>query len=184
MTAADAVCRARSTSDRADKALRPETPRALRASETPVELSSLMQPADANFMGVIHGGVILKLIDETAGTCAYRFARTRVVTASIDRTSFHYPVQIGNLVVCKATVNWAGHSSMEIGVRIEAEDLATGTWLHTNSAYMVFVALGDDGRPTAVPRLVVESAAERRRWAAAEARRRVRLEERENQPRD
>lgn len=151
---------------------------AIRVSDTPVELSSLMQPADANFMGVIHGGVILKLIDEAAGTCAYRFARKRVVTASIDRTSFHYPVQIGNLVVCKATVNWAGRSSMEIGLRVEAEDLATGAWLHTNSAYMVFVALGDDGRPTPVPQLLVETAVERRRWEAAEGRRRVRLDER------
>jgi len=159
-------------------------PSAIRASETPIELSSLMQPADANFMGVIHGGVILKLIDEAAGTCAYRFARSRVVTAAIDRTSFHYPVQIGNLVVCKATVNWAGRSSMEIGVRVEAEDLDTGAWLHTNSAYMVFVALGDDGRPAAVPRLLVETEIERRRWAAAEERRRVRLDERSRESGD
>ena len=157
---------------------------AIRATDTPVELSALMQPADANFMGVIHGGVILKAIDEAAGTCAYRFARRRVVTASIDRTSFHYPVQIGNLVVFKATVNWAGRSSMEIGVRVEAEDLDTGTWLHTNSAYLVYVALGDDGRPTAVPQLLVETEIERRRWAAAEERRRVRLDEREREPRE
>ena len=107
-----------------------------------------------------------------------------MVTAAIDRTSFHYPVQIGNLVVCKATVNWAGRSSMEIGVRVEAEDLDTGAWLHTNSAYMVFVALGGDGRPTAVPRLLVESEAERQRWAAAEERRRVRLDERSRELRD
>ena len=126
---------------------------AIRAADTPVELSALMQPADANFMGVIHGGIILKAIDEAAGTCAYRFARKRVVTASIDRTSFHYPVQIGK-----------------------------GTWLHTNSAYLVYVALGDDGRPTAVPQLLVETEIERRRWAAAEERRRVRLEEREREP--
>ena len=99
---------------------------AISAADTAVELSALMQPADANFMGVIHGGVILKAIDEAAGTCAYRFARSRVVTASIDRTSFHYPVQIGNLVVFKATVNWAGRTSMEIGVRVEAEDLDSG----------------------------------------------------------
>jgi len=137
-----------------------------------------MQPADANFFGVIHGGVILKLIDETAGTCAYRFARRRVVTAAIDRMSFHYPVQIGNLVVCRATVNWAGRTSVEIGVRVEAEDLDSGEWLHTNSAYLVFVALDDERRPAPVPRLLVETDAERRRWAAAEERRRVRLDER------
>jgi acyl-CoA hydrolase len=159
-------------------------PEPIRAADTALELSALMQPADANFMGVIHGGVILKLIDEAAGTCAYRFARTRVVTASIDRTSFHHPVQIGNLVVLKACVNWAGRTSMEIGVRVEAEDLDTGTWLHTNSAYLVFVALDDGRHPTPVPKLVVETDVERRRWAAAEERRSVRLAEREREPRD
>jgi acyl-CoA hydrolase len=137
-----------------------------------------MQPADANFFGVIHGGVILKLIDEAGGTCAYRFARRRVVTAAIDRMSFHYPVQIGNLVVCRATVNWAGRTSIEVGVRVEAEDLDTGARLHTNSAYLVFVAVDDQRRPAPVPRLLVETDAERQRWAAAEERRRVRLDER------
>ena len=159
-------------------------PEPIRGSDTSVELSALMQPADANFMGVIHGGHMLKLIDEAAGTCAYRFARRRVVTASIDRTSFHYPVQIGNLVVLRATVNWAGRTSIEVGVRVEAEDLNTGHWLHTNSAYLVFVALDDDGHPTQVPELLVETDTERRRWAAAEERRRVRLAEREREPKD
>ena len=154
-------------------------PQPIRAADTVVELSALMQPADANFMGVIHGGHILKLIDEAGGTCAFRFARTRVVTASIDRTSFHHPVQIGNLVVFRATVNWAGRTSMEVGVRVEAEDLETGDWLHTNSAYLVFVALDDEGHPTTVPELLVETDDERRRWAAADERRRVRLAERE-----
>jgi len=154
------------------------------ASDTGVELSALMQPADANFMGVIHGGHILKLIDEAAGTCAFRFARTRVVTAAIDRMSFHHPVQIGNLVVFKATVNWAGRTSMEVGVRVEAEDLETGIWLHTNSAYLVFVAVDDQGHPTPVPELLVETDDERRRWAAADERRRVRLAEREREPKD
>jgi acyl-CoA hydrolase len=143
-----------------------------------------MQPADANFFGVIHGGVILKLIDEAAGTCAYRFARRRVVTAAIDRMSFHYPVQIGNLVICRATVNWAGRTSIEIGVRVEAEDLGTGARLHTNSAYLVFVALDDERRPAPVPRLILETDAERRRWAAAEERRRARLDERAREASD
>ena len=159
-------------------------PESVRPAETAVELSALMQPADANFMGVIHGGHVLKLIDEAAGTCAYRFARTRVVTASIDRTSFHHPVQIGNLVVLKATVNWAGRTSVEVGVRVEAEDLETGLWLHTNSAYLVFVALDDEGHPTPVPELLPETDDDRRRWAAADERRRVRLAEREREPRD
>jgi acyl-CoA hydrolase len=137
-----------------------------------------MQPEDANFMGVIHGGVILKLIDEAGGACAYRFARRRVVTASIDRTSFHFPVQIGNLITLKASVNWSGRTSMEIGVRVEAEDLDTGAVTHTNSAYLVFVALDEHGQPAAVPELVVKTEDGRRRWAAAEQRRAVRLAER------
>jgi acyl-CoA hydrolase len=161
---------------RAAQTPRPPRDGGTRASATPVELSSLMLPADANFMGVIHGGIILKLIDEAAGTCAYRFARTRVVTASIDRTSFPYPVQIGNLVVFKASVNWAGHSSMEIGVRVEAEDLNTGTWLHTNSAYLVYVALGDDGRPTPCRRSSSRPRSSGVAGRPPNERRRVRLE--------
>jgi acyl-CoA hydrolase len=156
----------------------------VRGSATAVELSSLMLPAYANFMGNIHGGIILKLIDEAAGCCAYRFARTRVVTAAIDRTSFRVPVEMGSLVVFKASVNWAGHTSMEIGVRVEAEDLNTGVSVHTNSAYLVYVALGDDGRPTQVPALALDDEVARRRWAAAERRRRVRLSELESDPRD
>jgi acyl-CoA hydrolase len=147
-------------------------------ADTRIALSALMQPEDANFMGVIHGGVILKLIDEAAGACAYRFARRRVVTASIDRTSFHFPVQIGSLVTFKASVNWAGRTSMEIGVRVEAEDLDTGVITHTNSAYLVFVAIDENGRPTTVPALRADSDDDRRRAAAAESRRAVRLAER------
>jgi acyl-CoA hydrolase len=130
-------------------------------------------------MGVIHGGIVMKLIDETGGTCAYRFCRTRVVTAAIDRIDFHYPVHIGNLVALKGTVNHAGRTSMEVGVRVEAEDLDSGRVTHTNSAYLVLVALDEDGRPTPVPRLVPETDEERRRWAEAEARRDARQRLRE-----
>jgi acyl-CoA hydrolase len=154
------------------------SPHGDRIIDTRLALSALMQPEDANFMGVIHGGVILKLIDEAGGACAYRFARRRVVTASIDRTSFHFPVQIGNLITLKASVNWSGRTSMEIGVRVEAEDLDTGAVTHTNSAYLVFVALDENGQPAAVPELVVKTEDGRRRWAAAEQRRAVRLAER------
>ena len=154
----------------------------IRAADTHLSLSALMQPADANFMGVIHGGAILKLIDEAAGTCAYRFARRRVVTAVIDRTSFRHPVHIGNLVTFKAGVNWAGRTSMEIGVRVEAEDLDSGTITHTNSAYLVYVAVDDRGRPTPIPRLLVETDEEERRWAAAQRRQQARLAERQDRP--
>ena len=97
-----------------------------RGSETSLVLTHLMQPADANYMGNIHGGIIMKLIDEAAGACAFRFCRTNIVTAAIDRIDFHHPVQVGNLVRFMANVNFAGSTSVEVGVRVEAEDLMTG----------------------------------------------------------
>ena len=148
-------------------------------SQTSVVLSSLMNPADANFMGNIHGGVIMKLIDEAAGTCAFQFCRTRVVTAAIDRIDFHYPVQIGNLITLKANLNYSGTSSVEVGVRVEAEDLRTGVITHCASAYVVFVALGDDGRPIPVPALVPQTDEQKRWFRDAEARRAKRLAERQ-----
>ena len=141
------------------------------AGETHVFLAQLMHPADASFQGNIHGGLIMRLIDEAAGTAAYRFCRRRVVTAHIDSIDFHHPVHVGDVVMLKASVNYAGHTSMEIGVRVEAENLATGEVLHTNSAYLVFVALDQDGRPTPVPELLPETEDERRRYAEAERRR-------------
>jgi acyl-CoA hydrolase len=150
-----------------------------RGSETSLVLTHLMQPADANFMGNIHGGTIMKLIDDAAGACAYRFSRTRVVTAAIDRIDFHYPVQIGNLVRFMANVNYAGRTSVEVGVRVEAEDLASGSVTHTNSAYLVFVALNDGGRPISVPKLDLQTEQQRVWFANAEERRRKRLALRE-----
>jgi acyl-CoA hydrolase len=138
-----------------------------------------MQPADANFMGNIHGGVIMKLIDEAGGTCAYQFCRTPVVTAAIDRIDFHYPVQVGNLVTFKANLNLAGRTSVEVGVRVEAEDLDTGVITHTNSAYLVFVAVGDDRQPIEVPTLEPKTEQQRRWLAEAQERRRLRLALRE-----
>lgn len=150
-----------------------------RGSETSLVLTHLMQPADANFMGNIHGGIMMKLIDEAAGACAYRFCRTKVVTAAIDRIDFHHPVLVGNLVRLRANVNFAGKTSLEVGVRVEAEDLTTGMVAHTNSAYLVFVALSDSGKPIQVPPLVPETD-EQRQWSAeAQERRRKRLAERE-----
>jgi acyl-CoA hydrolase len=153
-----------------------------RASRTSVVLSQLMQPADANFMGNIHGGVIMKLIDEAAGTCAYQFCRTPVVTAAIDRIDFHYPVLVGSLVVLKAAINYAGATSLEVGVRVEAEELNTGVITHTNSAYLVFVALDENRKPIKVPAFVPATGDQRRRHAEAAERRRLRLTARE--PRD
>ena len=150
-----------------------------RGSETSLVLTHLMQPADANFMGNIHGGIMMKLIDEAAGACAFRFCRTRVVTAAIDRIDFHHPVRVGNLVCFMANVNYTGTSSVEVGVRVEAEDLTTGMRTHTNSAYLVFVALSDSGRPIPVPRLTPQTDQQRRWFDEARERRRKRLAERE-----
>ncbi len=148
-----------------------------RGTQTSVVLSSLMMPADANFMGNIHGGVIMKLIDEAAGTCAFQFCRTRVVTAAIDRIDFHYPVQVGNLVTLKANLNYAGTSSMEVGVRVEAQPWndPSADGLHVASAYFVFVAIDEEGRPREVPPLVPQTEDDLRRHREAEIRRAHRL---------
>jgi len=150
-----------------------------RGSETSLVLTHLMQPADANYLGNIHGGIIMKLIDEAAGACAFRFCRTNIVTAAIDRIDFHHPVQIGNLVRLLANVNFAGRTSVEVGVRVEAEDLRTGMVTHTNSAYLVFVALSGSGRPMPVPRLTPRTDEQRLWFEKAAERRRKRLAERE-----
>ena len=150
-----------------------------RGSETSLVLTHLMQPADANFMGNIHGGTIMKLIDDAAGACAYRFCRTKVVTAAIDRIDFHSPVQVGNLVRLRANVNFVGRKSVEVGVRVEAEDLGTGRVTHTNSAYLVFVALGDNGKPIPAPPLEPITDEQKHWYAEAQERRRKRLAERQ-----
>lgn len=141
-----------------------------RVGDTRLVTSQLMQPIDANFMGVIHGGAVVKLIDEAAAACAYRFCRQRVVTASIDRLDFHRPVAIGSLLILRSTINHAGTTSVEVGVHVESEDLSSGEVVHTNSAYLVLVALDGGGKPTQVPRLVAHSEEEKRRWSEAKAR--------------
>jgi acyl-CoA hydrolase len=150
-----------------------------RGSETSLVLTHLMQPMDANYLGNIHGGVVMKLIDEAAAACAFRFCRTTVVTAAIDRIDFHHPVKIGNLVRLLANLNYAGRTSVEVGVRVEAEDLRTGIVTHTNSAYVVFVALGETGRPIPVPQFTPVTAEQRAWHEKAMERLRKRLAERE-----
>lgn len=136
-------------------------------------------PQNANLLGHVFGGVILGMMDKTAAISAFRHARAACVTASIDRVDFREPIHVGDLVVMKGSVNFAGRTSMEIGVRVEAEDLITGRRRHTNSAYLTFVAVDRNGRPMEVPPLVPETPDEVRRYAAAQARRQRRLEERE-----
>jgi acyl-CoA hydrolase len=134
---------------------------------------------DANSAGFVHGGVVMKLCDEAAGIAAIKHCRQRIVTAAIDRMTFLHPVHVGELLSCKASLNAVWRSSMEVGVRVEAENPRTGEVRHTSTAYLTMVAVDDDGRPTSVPPLTAESADEQRRMREAELRRRNRLSERE-----
>lgn len=147
--------------------------------ESQHETSELMMPQHANNLGHVFGGVILSMMDKAAAIAAIRHARLSVVTASIDRVDFREPVKVGDLVVMHASVNYVGRSSMEVGVRVEAEDLLTGNRRHTNSCYLTFVAIDKNGRPVEVPLLVPETPDQERRYEAAQERRRRRLEERQ-----
>ncbi len=143
--------------------------------ESRVVLSQVMLPEDANPAGNVHGGTIMKLVDNAAYVAAVRHARKNCVTLSIDSFKFHYPVYVGELIILKASVNYASRTSMEIGVRVEAEHLTTGTVRHTASAYLTFVALGDDRRPTPIARLKPVTETDKRRHEEALARRERRL---------
>jgi acyl-CoA hydrolase len=154
-------------------------PSARPVRESRHESSALMMPADENVRGHVFGGSILAMLDKTAAVCAMRHARMPCVTVSVDRVDFREPIMIGELILMKASVNWVGRTSMEIGVRVEAENLLTGVRRHTNSCYTTFVALDEAGKPAAIPPLLLESDEERRRHQAAAARRKRRLEERD-----
>lgn len=149
-----------------------------RVDESRVFMAQVMNPQDANPAGNVHGGVIMKLIDTAAGTVAVRHARSNVVTAAIDRIDFHRPVFIGDLLTLKASLNLAGRTSMEIGVRVEAENCMTGEVRHTSSAYLTFVALDATGHPLEIPTLIIETNDDRRRNQEAKARRAMRSLER------
>jgi acyl-CoA hydrolase len=143
--------------------------------ESSVTVSYITMPQDANRAGNVHGGVVMKQIDSAAGLVATRHARSNCVTASVDRLDFFHPVFIGNLLIMRASLNIVGRTSMEVGVRVEAEDPLTGEVHHTASAYLTFVALDDDGQPRAVPPLILESEDDKRRNQAARRRRALRL---------
>ncbi len=149
-----------------------------KASESVTFMAVTMNPADANPYGNVHGGVIMKYVDTAAGAAAIRHARANCVTASIDRLDFHHPVFIGDLLILRASINYVGKTSMEAGVRVEAENLRTGVVRHTASAYLTFVALDEAGRPKEIPPLIVETEDEKRRYCEAQARREARLVQR------
>ena len=145
--------------------------------QSTVIMAQQMNPQDANPAGNVHGGVIVKLIDTAAGVVASRHARANVVTASIDRLDFLHPVFVGDFVTLMASVNFVGKTSMEIGVRVESENLITCERRHTSTAYLTFVSLDSHGRPIALPSLIVETEEQKQRNLAAQVRRKNRLAE-------
>jgi len=149
-----------------------------RVKDSSVITAQMMIPQDANPAGNVHGGVVVKIIDEAAGVVAARHARSNVVTASIDRLDFHLPIFVGDLLFFKACLNYTGKTSMEIGVRVEAENLMSGAVSHAASAYLTYVAIDKKGHPVEVPPLILETDVERRRNREAKARREMRLGER------
>lgn len=139
-------------------------------------MTVLMTPDLANFAGNVHGGSILKLLDQVAYACASRYAGRYVVTLSVDQVMFRQPIHVGELVTFLASVNHTGTSSMEIGVKVLAENIRTQETRHANSCFFTMVAVGDDGKPVAVPPLRPFTPDERRRHAAAQVRRQLRQE--------
>lgn len=146
--------------------------------QTEVENVLLTGPQHANHFGYVHGGEMMKLVDEVGAMVALRHAQRPVVTMVMDSMTFYSPVPLGNILTLKARLNWVGSSSMEVGVRVIAEDPLTGTCTHTNSAYVVYVALDDAHQPIIVPPLLIQTEDEQRRWQAAEERRAFRLRKR------
>ncbi len=136
-----------------------------------METTYLMMPHHANPAGKIYGGTILSMADAVAYMCAARHSTPNCVTVSVDQVDFREPINIGEVVTFKAAVNYVGRTSMEIGIRIEAEDLKTGKKRHTNSCYFTMVALDDKGQPTPVPPLILETPAEKRRFQEGRIRR-------------
>lgn len=149
--------------------------------ESAVILSQVMGPQDINNAGNVHGGVVMKLIDTAAAAVAIKHAHQNAVTASIDRLDFHYPVFAGDMVTLKASLNYVGRTSMEIGVRVETENLFTGEVRHTSSAYLTYVCLDKAGRPMVLPPLISETEEEKRRNLEAQARKAVRLGEKNSE---
>ncbi len=145
------------------------------AHESEVILSHLMLLYDANPHGNVHGGVLMKMVDEAGALCAMRHAHATCVTVAVDSMCFLSPVHVGELVRCKARVTWVGRTSIEVAVEVDAEDCVHQTITATNSAFLVYVALDAAGQPTAVPPLLLETEQDRRAWQEAVSRRALRL---------
>jgi len=139
-------------------------------------MTVLMTPDMANFSGNVHGGTVLKLLDQVAYACASRYAGRYVVTLSVDQVTFREPIHVGELVTFFASVNFTGTTSMEIGIKVVTENIVTQTIRHANSCFFTMVAMGDDKKPVAVPPLALRDANQLRRDAAARMRRELRHE--------
>jgi uncharacterized protein (TIGR00369 family) len=135
------------------------------SAESRVVLHQLMMPEHANALGNVHGGVIMRMVDEAGAICAMRHARMPCVTISIDSMTFRQPVHLGELLICNANVSWVGRSAIEVRVHVQSEHPITGVTSHTNSAFVVYVALGSDGRPAQVPGLALTNDQEQREFA-------------------
>lgn len=142
-----------------------------------LSMTVLMTPDMANFSGKVHGGSILKLLDQVAYACASRYAGRYVVTMSVDQVTFRQPIHVGELVTFMACINFTGNSSMEVGIKVIAEDIRNKIVRHVNSCFFTMIAVDDEGKPVKVPMRIPESADEHRRFADAECRRATRREQ-------
>lgn len=139
-----------------------------------LSMTILMTPELSNFSGVVHGGQIMRMLDQVAYACATRYCGVDVVTVSVDSISFKHPIPIGNLVTFLASVNYTGKSSIEVGIKVIAEDIKNRTCIHTNTSYFTMVALDPDGVPFEIEPLVPETEEQKRRYEAALARKKAR----------
>lgn len=153
-----------------------------KVSASRITLAQLMQPEHANTLGNVHGGWVMKLMDEAGALACMRHAGRRVVTVAVDQMVFRQPIRIGDLVTITAEVSYVGRTSLEVEVQVVAEDPTTGTQTHTNTAYFVYVALDENHRPTPVPALIPENELHLRRMDEAKARQERRLAAKTSQP--
>jgi acyl-CoA hydrolase len=152
----------------------PAAPHGKTVDESRVVMARTMQPPDANVWGNVHGGTIMRLVDEAGGAAAIRHSRARCVTVAMDSMVFKEPVYIGDLLTIRACLTYTGRTSMEVEAQIEAEDLRTGEVRNAGASHLVYVAIDDLGRPSSVPPLILQTEDERQRWREAEERRALR----------
>lgn len=150
-------------------------PKAKNVRDSRISIAQLMEPEHANNLGNVHGGWIMKLVDEAGALVCMRHSQRRAVTVAIDSMVFHNPIKIGDLVILNAELTFVGSSSMEVEVKVQAENPFTGERTHTNTAYLVYVALDDNGKPATVPSLIAETDDEKNKLEEAKRRQALRL---------